>query len=68
LSACQDICCATYEQCTFAIVPRWMGSGGCCFRHGEWRYNMSMTIQRVGAKISLLKRGLLMASESWIHK
>jgi hypothetical protein len=22
LSACQDICCATYEQCTFAIVPR----------------------------------------------
>jgi hypothetical protein len=22
LSACQDICCTTYEQCTFAIVPR----------------------------------------------
>mmetsp|Transcript_36209 Transcript_36209/g.43239 ORF Transcript_36209/g.43239 Transcript_36209/m.43239 type:complete len:174 (+) Transcript_36209:142-663(+) len=22
LSECQDICCATYEQCTFAIVPR----------------------------------------------
>mmetsp|Transcript_12333 Transcript_12333/g.18940 ORF Transcript_12333/g.18940 Transcript_12333/m.18940 type:complete len:166 (+) Transcript_12333:93-590(+) len=22
LSACQDICCTTYEQCTFAITPR----------------------------------------------
>jgi hypothetical protein len=22
LSECQDICCATYEQCTFGIVPR----------------------------------------------
>eukprot|EP00956_Cyclotella_meneghiniana_P031337 scaffold81936_cov56-Cyclotella_meneghiniana.AAC.8 len=22
LSACQDICCTTYEQCTFAIVAR----------------------------------------------
>lgn len=22
LSECQDICCMTYEQCTFAIVPR----------------------------------------------
>ena len=22
LSACQDTCCTTYEQCTFAIVPR----------------------------------------------
>lgn len=22
LSDCQDICCTTYEQCTFAIVPR----------------------------------------------
>lgn len=22
LSECQDICCTTYEQCTFAIVPR----------------------------------------------
>jgi len=22
LSDCQDICCKTYEQCTFAIVPR----------------------------------------------
>ena len=22
LSECQDICCNTYEQCTFAIVPR----------------------------------------------
>jgi hypothetical protein len=22
LSACQDICCQSYEQCTFAIVPR----------------------------------------------
>ncbi|KAL7430126.1 hypothetical protein ACHAXM_002019 [Skeletonema potamos] len=22
LSSCQDICCTTYEQCTFAIVPR----------------------------------------------
>jgi hypothetical protein len=22
LSECQDICCKTYEQCTFAIVPR----------------------------------------------
>ncbi|KAL7529636.1 hypothetical protein ACHAXR_003067 [Thalassiosira sp. AJA248-18] len=22
LSKCQDICCTTYEQCTFAIVPR----------------------------------------------
>jgi len=22
LSDCQDICCSTYEQCTFAIVPR----------------------------------------------
>jgi hypothetical protein len=22
LSQCQDICCTTYEQCTFAIVPR----------------------------------------------
>jgi hypothetical protein len=22
LSECQDICCASYEQCTFAIVPR----------------------------------------------
>lgn len=22
LAACQDICCTTYEQCTFAIVPR----------------------------------------------
>ena len=22
LSECQDICCSTYEQCTFAIVPR----------------------------------------------
>lgn len=23
LSACQDICCTTYEQCTFAIIARW---------------------------------------------
>jgi hypothetical protein len=22
LSECQDICCTTYQQCTFAIVPR----------------------------------------------
>mmetsp|Transcript_27993 Transcript_27993/g.56195 ORF Transcript_27993/g.56195 Transcript_27993/m.56195 type:complete len:171 (-) Transcript_27993:1229-1741(-) len=22
LSSCQDICCTTYEQCTFAITPR----------------------------------------------
>lgn len=22
LSECQDVCCETYEQCTFAIVPR----------------------------------------------
>jgi hypothetical protein len=22
LTTCQDICCTTYEQCTFAIVPR----------------------------------------------
>ncbi|KAL9190236.1 hypothetical protein ACHAXT_007447 [Thalassiosira profunda] len=22
LAACQDVCCTTYEQCTFAIVPR----------------------------------------------
>ena len=22
LSSCQDICCTTYEQCTFGIVPR----------------------------------------------
>jgi hypothetical protein len=22
LSECQDICCTTYEQCTFGIVPR----------------------------------------------
>jgi hypothetical protein len=22
LSECQDICCSTYEQCTFGIVPR----------------------------------------------
>ena len=22
LAECQDICCTTYEQCTFAIVPR----------------------------------------------
>ena len=22
LSECQDICCTTYEQCTFAITPR----------------------------------------------
>lgn len=22
LSDCQDICCTTYEQCTFGIVPR----------------------------------------------
>jgi hypothetical protein len=22
LSDCQDICCTTYEQCSFAIVPR----------------------------------------------
>lgn len=22
LSSCQDICCATYEQCTFAIISR----------------------------------------------
>lgn len=22
LSECQDVCCTTYEQCTFAIVPR----------------------------------------------
>jgi hypothetical protein len=22
LSDCQDVCCTTYQQCTFAIVPR----------------------------------------------
>jgi hypothetical protein len=22
LSECQDVCCTTYEQCTFAITPR----------------------------------------------